>query len=978
MNSNESDKRSDSRREERRVSDDAHNRSSRYSRFGQRSDPAPSLLDLPVNADNLRSLKAAGRSRGIDNLTPSEAARLVPRPSKDDVEFETPIPVSRTARAAEDENGPAVQLFAILSEKDVDAEAAWAYFHEHYIEPGKENAALKGPSQKERAIIREQLLFKKLLRTVASQWVPGDESLPAPAEMVKTMHEYGIMGQGWYLLEILEMLYRALRLRASNDDGQENAEEKRVIVEEQLLSLWSQFFRNCPSEWITKGKQLKLQPVEGTHIDWNGLPDMEELNFSKKMGGDAYRFPFRVHRMFSGVPKASVQHLAVAALFTLDYFASQYCHPYATQNERIPYEPFMRLMLKTLHSAQDTELVSSLGVALLQDNDVPEELVAKIQKRTVHIKHRAVLAATIGDLQVLGSDSIRLTEEQDNALVGYFHGRIKRQIERHNRGVIDQLWQQALLAYGSMQSDNPSESTNMIPPKIYSAFLFGYRDLQEPERQTEIWNHMLASGMTPTHEQWGLMISARMKHLNSMEHIWERMNASGTKPDHQTWCTRLSGHIYYGNPEEGIQLLYEWGNSWYAEISKMFTEHNVPIPEMAKLHRDGPTIPRPNTVALTTVITALIQRGAGQRRRLDLVPDAFAWAATFGLKPSLWTYNTLFRTCLKDNNLKEAMQILSKMEEDSITPDEYTFYGFADFVFQQAGRSSMSGEEQYRLMFNILDLLEQRGLEPGKVFFGSMINALLKRGAAGDANLPAAEMLLRIMMKKDVPVPSAVWTSFMTYHFQSSREKGTLNIHAIDNLWKKMNETILGLDGQFYDRMIEGYASFGEINRAIMMLERMGKEGKRPSWGALASLLQALVEQNLMEKAGELVRDAATWSGLLKDGVRTYRDTSRNVARERFFEIAGSAGLLAEEVDMRSVREYRVSEGGGMEIPMGVGEGYGRQQDRGEERATFGESEAAGEQLKDLGEIEREFSSGFQMMPGWDDVVERPSTRRRR
>jgi len=864
----------------------------------------------------------------------------------------------------------------MLAAQDVDVKEAWHFFHEQYIQPGKEGKSLRRPSTEDQVIIREKKLFRQVLRTVASHWQPGHDDTLAPSDVVKTMHEYGIMGQGWYLLEILEMLYRVRRL--GNSTSQQGEEETRVIVEEQLLSLWSQFFRNCPSKWITKkGNQLKVNTVDGEKISWDGLPDVERINFSKKLGSDAYRFSFRIHRMLSGVPVASVQHLAAAVLFTFDHFATQYCHPYAAPSDQVPYEPFLRLMLKTMHGAQDIDIVASLGISLLEDNEVAIEEIERTSKRLKHVQDRAVLAVAIDDLQVLGSEQVNLTEEQDEKLIGYFHGRIKRQIERHNRGVIDQLWEQAKLAYASIETVSAEGPSNLIPPKIYSAFLFGYRDLEEPERQTMIWNHMLASGMTPTQEQWGLLMSARMKHLNSMEHIWNQMNASGTKPDHQSWCTRISANIYHGHPEHGIQLLYEWGNKWFAEVTKIFKEQNVEMPEMIRLQRDGPTIPRPNTDALTTVITALVQRRGRSNtpgRRLDLIPDAFAWAETFGVKANLWIYNILFRTCLKDGNLQEAMQILAKMQEDSVTPDAYTYYAFADFVFQQASKSAITPEEQYKLLFNILDMLQQRGLEPGPVFFGSMINSLLKRGSDREPSFLAAMMLVRLMLDKNITVPSQIWTMLMTHHFQQSRLLGTLDTNAIDALWKRMNGSpYLGLDAVFYDRMIEGYASFGEVGRAVTMLERMGKEGKRPGWSALSALLNAFVELNMIERAGALVQDVLKGAGLVREGVRGANDARRNPAKERFFETAREAGVFSDVgVDIRSVGQNGAGKEEVLDMPVGV------QEDVSGHGGEAAEVEESMGELRDFSEEVQDKSKVVPAWSNWDEVVEAPTQRRRR
>ncbi|KIW05013.1 uncharacterized protein PV09_04170 [Verruconis gallopava] len=941
----------------------------RYSRFRHASRAASSLPDLTPKKDNLRDLRPS-KQHGFDSLSPLEAMRLNPTPTAVERKFERRGKPAKTV--VDHEDGPAAKLYKVLTREGDNAKEAWEMFQELYLKPGKECDAMRKPSRQDQVIIREYKLFRKLLRTMTTCWVPGqDNGLPSPAEVVSTLHSYGVMGQSWYLLEILEMLYRLTRLNANQING--DSVEAKLILEEQILSLWSQFMRNSPSQWISGQNQLVIKEKAKSLADWNGTPDPTRLNFSKKLGSDAYKFHFRLHRMFVGVPTASSLHLAAAALLTFDYFTHQYCRDYATPSVQVPYEPFLHLMVRVLHGAEDTDIPATLAISLLKDNRVSEEEVIKVQTRLAKAQQRVALAIAVDDLQVLGSEAIRLSQEQENKLIGYFYGRIKRQIERKNRGVIDQLWQQAQLAYHS--AEGGESSPNLIPPKIYSAFLFGYRDLQEPERQADVWNHMLKAGMTPTQEQWGLMMSARMRHLNSMEHIWDRMIASGANPDHHTWCTRISGHIYYGDPEEAIHFLYQWGNDWYDEIKEMFESQNLAVPEMAHLHRNGLTVPRPDTDVLTTVITALVQRKGGQGRRLDLVPDAFAWAKAFAIKPNSWTYNTLFRTCLKDGNLKEAMQILAKMKEDDIVPDAYTFYGFADFVFKQANKSAMSQDEQYRLVFSILDMLERRGLDPNTVFFGSMINSLLKSGRDRTPNISAAMMLVRIMTEKNVTISSHIWTSLMTYYFQEGRRPegpGVPDWNAIDALWRQMNQTQpLSLDAVFYDRMIEGYAAFGAIARAEKLLERMGKEGKRPGWSPLTALLSAYIDQGMLAEARSLVSEIVSSTGLFQSGirVRSATDTSRNPARARFFATATEAGLLSGNEDLNAIKEFKVPDDGGME-DLEDGEGY-----------QFGSSQKIeqvermnhNEGLDDFDEMmqrEEQFKGPVDLMPGWDEVVD--------
>jgi len=172
-------------------------------------------------------------------LTPLEAAKLVPPPSTDEPEpeFDDPLPTVRGPQPTERGDGPAVRLWNMLAAQDVDVKEAWQFFHEQYIQPGKEGKALRRPAAEDQVVIREKKLFRQVLRTVASHWQPGQDDTPTPADVVNTMHEYGIMGQGWYLLEILEMLYRVRRLGTSipQERDDESIKHKQGVVG---LALW--------------------------------------------------------------------------------------------------------------------------------------------------------------------------------------------------------------------------------------------------------------------------------------------------------------------------------------------------------------------------------------------------------------------------------------------------------------------------------------------------------------------------------------------------------------------------------------------------------------------------------------------------------------------------------------------------------------------------------------------------------------------
>ncbi|KAK5703887.1 Protein BZZ1 [Elasticomyces elasticus] len=471
-------------------------------------------------------------------------------------------------------------------------------------------------------------------------------------------------------------------------------------------------------------------------------------------------------------------------------------------------------------------------------------------------------------------------------------------------------------------------SHSILPDKLYDHLLLTLLTLRSPTSAIEVWTHFLAQlakrGRQPEVKSYTVMMKGTqiLRDLPGQEAFWSRMRAAGLTPDVNAWTTRIFGLIKGGRAEDGLKALGEMGGEWVDAVqakhareaggpaskrkagTKIKAEpEKLSTSQAAALYVDDvDDVPRPTAVTMNAAISALAMRADRH------IPKVLAWGRAFGLEPDGTTYNTLLNVSFRHGDIEEAMAILRRMREKGIETSSDTWIVLLTQVFEGRSMDGLSAQEQRERVMGLIEA----GAEGG----GSGIDAkgyalAIDRLLKGYGNVEAAQAVLGHMV--DVaglqPTPH-LYTIFMTYYF--SREGGP-DLAAVAALWEQIQREHGGrgakLDGVFYDRMLEGYATYHHILNSTQevqaLLARMRDEGRRPSWVALERVARALADRGEWGVLLGIVDEARAWVREEDGGRKVEMLTGdRTYGQESFWQFVVDTGLLREE-GISSVAQLR-------------------------------------------------------------------------
>ncbi|KAK4948298.1 Protein BZZ1 [Elasticomyces elasticus] len=471
-------------------------------------------------------------------------------------------------------------------------------------------------------------------------------------------------------------------------------------------------------------------------------------------------------------------------------------------------------------------------------------------------------------------------------------------------------------------------SRSTLPDKLYDHLLLTLLTLRSPTSAIEVWTHFVAQlakrGRQPEVKSYTVMMKGTqiLRDLPGQEAFWSRMRAAGLAPDVNAWTTRIFGLIKGGRAEDGLKALGEMGGEWVEAVqAKHAREAGGPAskrkagikikaePEKLSTSQaaalylnDVDGVPRPTAVTMNAAISALAMRTDRH------IPKVLAWGRAFGLEPDGTTYNTLLNVSFRHGDIEEAMAILRRMREKGIETSSDTWIVLLTQVFEGRSMDGLSAEEQRERVMGLVEA----GAEGG----GSGIDAkgyalAIDRLLKGYGNVEAAQAVLGHMVEVAGLQPTPhLYTIFMTYYF--SREGGP-DLAAVAALWEQIQREHGGrgakLDGVFYDRMLEGYATYHHVLNSTQevqaLLARMRDEGRRPSWVALERVARALADRGEWGVLLGIVDEARAWVREEDGGRKVEMLTGdRTYGQESFWQFVVDTGLLREE-GISSVAQLR-------------------------------------------------------------------------
>ena len=758
-------------------------------------------------------------------------------------------------------------------------------------------------------------IFRDILLTVLRRWLnalPGSFS-PTPREVVDFYVKNNLMKYWWHSL-----FWRFLsHLRDSGSTSHDNTTQnfsdhldRRRNILNEILELWRLYvsssakfdksFTTMSSTSIEPSETLELtqrtlgrRPETVDNVEWPGLPDTRII--TAKHDKLPIRLKDRLGKLLPGSREhLKAQNIAVAAAVTHVYL-KQMTETLKSEarDYYVKYQPFL-LFAESLIQGSDLNremlqsCISGEGMPLL----VANHIVAQWEDLE-RIKQGASQEQQQKSLYILekANSSVRNRYQGEESttqgskysvLSNDLHNAVKHFDMKFARKLWDRLLQQT----------NPVSNNKDSESEIFGEFLSAFFSLGNPKEAVNVWNTMTQLGIKPTRKHWITMLDGckRNRDLVSLQSVWQNIKASPIQADNYIFCAYISGLLHCKEWQTALKALQELTKAWNSSTVSTPPRSCTRPPET----KPPPTNPQSNLLQASIEPINVTIAGLVSLRKVDVAEAVLNWALSQNLTPNILTFNILLRPYIRFDQSSKVQHIFQQMRAYNILPDAATFSIMLDALWRNPTTSrhfqNQTPEEQHAAVSKVIQDMEDSGIKANVQTYTVILNSLLK---SESLNLPAARAVLGRMTEQGIRPSPHLYTTLVTYYFSTSPP----DLVAIDSLWQRIQLEKTPTDHVFFDRMIEGYARVGQIDKMLKFLRLMPKEGKRTGWLALLGALKALVKVREWEMVYDLVRDVQDANRLLLHGSRGWK------GEEEFWDLVETLRREGFEVPERAMVE---------------------------------------------------------------------------
>ncbi|KAF1837392.1 hypothetical protein BDW02DRAFT_543958 [Decorospora gaudefroyi] len=743
--------------------------------------------------------------------------------------------------------------------RDVRIGRAWRIFERNYT--SRDCVALTEPNHGDLPLLKDGKIFKQLLYSVNGLFCKNKTDITvSPTIALFTYERLGLSRPEHWQVILLRLTHQVIR--AVNASPDEPLQDLPTLLHE-LLSVWRLFFQ-C------KGRNP--EPVESVSVNWH-LPDiaaLPELYRSKDFNMRMQDY----HPNYIGNP---VLGFCAVYLYSISDALDDSIRQEAA--------PFLQLLERLLAGATVNPIYDRTTTSN-DFNKLPSEVREQIATEILAAPQKAMIAIG-GTAQSLDADA-DATGDTTTSLEDFQFARISRAVRfKDSSLLLDRIWEEVQTAYTT------ETRTVEIPRRLYNAFLSGYMIVLNSPRAVQVWNHMIAQGVKPDIQSWVALLEGctKAKDLKGLNAMWTRMLNSGIEPDNYAWTARVHGLMALRDINQGLIALDDMGKRWLSAEAAINGPQKPAKGRKAakKLPPSSKAVnnfPKPSIEVINGAISALAQIPPQSMRNdkcLEYVQKILAWARNFDIKPDAITYNTLIQLYLRARDTRTAYRILTLMEKEGLPADIATYTMLMTTAFDNQLFDGQSETEQRSRILSIFDDLEASGMKLNAYIYSTAIDRMLKKYN----NYTAVRAIMEHMQTKGVIASAHTYTSLITHYFQSKPP----NIRDVDTVVHQLfTATGMPSDRFMFDRLIEGYASHGEVGKMMSVLARMSKNGNLPGWNALTAVVRALLQEGDYERARSVVHDVERGEGVAQAGVTGDRN-----GRYRFFAAVRESGLELED-----------------------------------------------------------------------------------
>lgn len=751
-------------------------------------------------------------------------------------------------------------LSDMLHEGKATPEAMWAQFKEVIGTNAWKSSQLHSTHEKDAEL--KQTIFREFLLQICEvrSREPFRHSVPTPATIIRIYLKHGLMEYWWekiFWLQLGVMVNWGRDLFYKPRTAEVPAHENINCLAGSILEVWEVFMEEHGNRISSSHSQIlglgppnisscdtsmlaTMSPSQRVSTGWRGLPSSAYIKFRSVQAPEE-----KLHKFLHYLPNhpnvRETIRVAEAAILTRDciqFFAKRHLINEAMVEFA---QPFLELME---HIFKGENLHASLAVICLGEQGVTPATAISVLRRWGF--KPTVTEPTDASKEALSTSSKRrfahMELEWKHKRYSVLSKRLGKAVEKSDPSYLVELWHN----FQSMPVLNEPEEPAV--ENLYLQFIVAFFALRQTNHATEVWNYMVKSGHRPNQKHWNGMLAgcAKAKDLLSLKGIWSNMKAAGFEPDAYAWTTWISGLMRSGEWQQGLQALEELGEIW----KKTTSSDTMP-------DSNGFEPPVPSIIPINAAISACYKL-----RKPELIPHILQWAESQNVPLETSTFNIMLQHLVRQDDHTGPDALLASMQHHGCTPDIITVTVVLNELLHSPDSAflTLSPTAQHDAILTILRRMEKHGLPANVKTYCTILDGLLRPGRA---NIFAAHAVLSHMADQSLQPSSSIYTILATHYF----EMHPPDLAAVDTLWQRIRSDGGIRDHYFFDRMIEGYARFGRVERMLALLRDALAEGKTPSWMALSAIVDALKRKREWATLTDIVADVLDkQNGILRHG----------------------------------------------------------------------------------------------------------------
>ncbi|KAI0118809.1 hypothetical protein GGR51DRAFT_133806 [Nemania sp. FL0031] len=683
---------------------------------------------------------------------------------------------------------------------DTSIVEAYLYFRTE-IHPAAQRPGIHIPQAYHRTKIA---LLEKLVAAKKADMF--SEELPTVADIFRIYAEAGELKPKQWSILVGELVQCIVNIDPS-------AEKQSIAKYERLLSLREAMLADLVESWKVLSLP-RLAPTDENQLTNNfWFPRLDKFSLSKFAAKGNFSGAFSV--LFPQYPPTQlgprVAMLAIAT-YTLMH-DSKRCSVDVRENAS-------RFMSKVGY------LITFVD---FQGKDLGQELVSTFPGLEEYVmglwpKIKAYLIQNPVDKDGGSTEvhRISLPVDQFKKAAGFDAGWIGHRLSRtygtRNSGALDALWEEFV---GSEEISEERAAQIRQHPALIDSFIKTRMMFNQPDKAIAVWNVLGKVGLKPSLRTWNLMLDGLRKagNINGIKNIWAKLVKSGMQLDTAIWTTRIAGLIHCGDIEGGLHALEEMTRIWGKGTNKNAVK---------------PTI-EPVNAALFGLI---------RHQRPHAAEKLLAWARKNGIEPDVFTFNTMLRAVIRRGDSgKEVEKLLATMQARGIRADEATFVIILDASFSKT--KVRDPEDQANIVASVAAAMAKAGLELNMQTYGKMIYILLRSNATD-----AAMAVVNHLYNRNLELGTHIYTMLVEHCFDQD-PPALDSVHLF--VQRRRHVDFDDMDRIFYDRVVRGYSLVGETGAALDIHKHVTNSKGQVSISTLFELLRALIRQNKLAVAREMV-----------------------------------------------------------------------------------------------------------------------------